>query len=399
MTFLQSNNDTISAYNEYIFKQHLKHDPVLYNYVKSQSEFTQDNLNAFRNFSMSLKKKKALLQIGKSVIKSILCNTKNSIIDITKNHDNTKLAGKLSSVISPIFKFIEPENIETKLTDDEYLALINDMVKKEIDYKTSNVYMVIITNMLMSVVTSNLTMIFDVNNIAEHGLADKVVDISDDNVDKLYEKVVNKVVVDVEEDEKSPDPIESECNTLLEDETLLTSSLPTKKRKKPNMQKPKRCRKKLTFENDEYEAMSDEDLYSDEIMQPEEEIVSGEEEEKGGEEEKESAELQVINVADNTKELFDMSTLFTKEFEMNIPEKDVENVVEEENSVHEEELEPEPEVNEESENETSDVLDFTPITEEEVSAIKNNTSSINKMLEMFKKSDVTREKQITNSFE
>ncbi|QBB28693.1 hypothetical protein HgNV_088 [Homarus gammarus nudivirus] len=174
-------NESVQVYQKYLFKQVIAQDPVMLEYIKNEEHVTQEKIEKLYNFYNSIKNKRTMLEIGKGVVRCVFITTKNIVCE--SDNDKQTTVGKLINSTKPIFKFIEPENISTKLTNDENLALINNLIKRETVGKEANIYMLIGTNMLMSMISSNIKGLFD-------GELSSAKVLSDLDVSNLYSKIV-----------------------------------------------------------------------------------------------------------------------------------------------------------------------------------------------------------------
>lgn len=175
-------NETTKVYQWYLFKQIISKDVVMMKYLEENENVKPEMIEELYNFYNAIKNRKLIIEIGKSVIRGVLINTKKAICSENKN--DGKIITKLTNVIKPLFSFIEPENIQVKLTDDENLALINNIVKNNENAKDVNLYVLIGTNMIMSLVSSNLANVFQQSeNFFNQNKT------SDEYLNKLYKKL------------------------------------------------------------------------------------------------------------------------------------------------------------------------------------------------------------------
>lgn len=403
-------NQTAQEYSQYVFKTCLKNDSVMLQYLKENENVTASKLESFHNFFNVLKNKKALMEVGKCVIKSVMCNTKKVVIGNPVNNEGRSMVDKIFNVLRPVFKYIEPENIETKLSEDEYLALINDMVKKNKEYKSVNVYVVIGTNMLMSLVSSNLVDLLNGGKDIFEGFKKKSnagEDISNEMIDQLYRKVITTTNdgVDTEREETVPfmvtDDKNEEANMSLSPSAIAlpqNSTSQKRKRKSKCNKHTKKSKKDVLSEN-----VSDEEMYNFEVEENigDEEFESSEEVELErliNEEESNTEEHYTpINeeFSNNNMDDFDINAIFE-----NVGCKKSEDVVmqfEEKDDVEEEDINREDitlhkndTITDENaeEEELSTVTDPSSTILDEGGEKNKKTASISQMLELFKSKSV-----------
>ncbi|UOT91848.1 GbNV_gp67-like protein [Aratus pisonii nudivirus] len=214
---MDQENETRLLYEWYLFKQVVRKDPVMLKYIEENKNVSCDVMHKLYNLYNILKNKRVILEIGKSVVKGVLINTKKIVL----NHDSeskNSIVKKVMTGVKPIFNFIDPENIEVRLTDDENLALIHHLTKNKDKAKTSNVYAIIGTNMLMSLVSSNLSSLLDDNILLSKFSNDE--NVKDDGYMKeLYDKLTVNDVID-DDNENIDKPI-----TLMDDSFNKNSSV------------------------------------------------------------------------------------------------------------------------------------------------------------------------------
>ncbi len=339
-----ADNQTANEYSQYVFKSCLKNDTVMLRYLQENDNVTAEKLESFHNFFNVLKNKRALIEIGKCVIKSVMCNTKKAVLNVTaRDESRSKLVNRIFAIVHPVFTFIEPENIETKLTEDEYLALISDMVKKDKKHKSVNLYVVIGTNMLMSLVSNNLAGLISsasnkdgtfLNTFSAANIS-KPPEISDEAIDNLYKKVITTTNDDIVEAD-SEDSTASSSIEMLDrnvvagaaadmDGDIYRSPSPSPcpsapppilnlKRKRESTTKmfkdSKRAKRKLVFDDEP------KTKYYDEDDDDEEDVSVIDEDDDADEEEKQLAADIAAVVAENLPDAppdigtFDISSIF-----------------------------------------------------------------------------------------
>ena len=122
--------------------QLLKTTPQLTNFIASNENLTEDDINNAFNVVRGNESAVLFAQFSKTMTKKILTMAKAN-------------ADKI-----PYFNFItnliNPENINTNLTDDEYLAIINNQQIKAKSTKNSSPIMTIGRNMLIDMLSDNL---------------------------------------------------------------------------------------------------------------------------------------------------------------------------------------------------------------------------------------------------
>ncbi|UBZ25678.1 GbNV_gp67-like protein [Carcinus maenas nudivirus] len=219
---MEESNESFLIYQKYLFSQVVKKDSVIREYLKSNENISPETIQKLYDFYNSIKNKKLVLEIGKGVVRGVLINTKKVICDSevsVKDKENQSIVSKLSHVVKPIFKFIEPENITIKLTEDEYLALINDLMSKKKSGKQTNLYILIGSNMLMSLISSNIKNLLDNQGSEEVEEEDS---ISNEHLSNIYNKLINEEentrlfnkATTVKEEEREEEDVESNKDWL-----------------------------------------------------------------------------------------------------------------------------------------------------------------------------------------
>lgn len=323
-------NQTAKEYTNYMFKSCLKEDPVMFRYLKENESVSSEKLESFHNFFTKLKNRKMVVEIVKSFIKNTLCNLKNTVLaERQRNGDEeqrSKMMIKFQGLMIPVFQFIQPENIDVHLSEDEYIALINDMSKKNKEYKPVNLYVLIATNMCMNLVSSNLKTLLG-NKLTDNGdILAPTDNLSDEAIDELYKKVIvsNEELSSEDKMEASPNP-----------EDIICISSPPKlirkrRRKQEHPVKNKKvCRqlfhknmkdknvKDKTVESDR-ESISTEsqqgDVVFEDTLESNEENQEREEEEEEEEDEKEvtpeTQEIFNLSEDESNKDFFDIGTVY-----------------------------------------------------------------------------------------
>lgn len=212
-------NETTEVYQWYLFKQIIAKDPVMVKYMEDNETVKPEMIEKLHNFYNMLKNKRLVVEIGKSVVRGVLINTKKVVLNhSTTEEEKTSIISKIMKSVKPIFNFIEPENIEARLTDDENLALITDMIKNKKEGKEMSLYMLIGTNMLMSLVSSNISNLIGENTSNLFGTISKNVE-DEEYVSNLYNKLSKS---DDQEDPMSSPVIPGTLN-LHTNENVFTS--------------------------------------------------------------------------------------------------------------------------------------------------------------------------------
>lgn len=202
-------NQSNDAYTKQLFKQMVSADPIIFNYMVENTETNTKTFEELCRTHSHIKMREMFIEVGKTVVKNVLVNTKSAVVNMPAEIKNSKtIQGKILKGVTPLFRFIEPENISTRLSDDEKLILLNDIKNKKAKGNT-NLYVVIGTNILMSLVSTNISQLFNDDD------TNKTKDIiTTTNFDDLYSKV--KIVK--EEDGEKDDTIVNSNKRKLEEE-------------------------------------------------------------------------------------------------------------------------------------------------------------------------------------
>ncbi|UVX94949.1 hypothetical protein CsNV_089 [Callinectes sapidus nudivirus] len=180
---MENYNQPAHVYQRYLFKQVVSNDPVILSFMQDHDgKVDSELLDKIYSIYNTNKNKKVLIELGKGVFKGVMINLKKHICE-SKSNDK-KVSNKIVEVVKPIFQFLEPENINITLTDDENFALITNTIKSNKTGETQNVYFLIATNMLMSMVTSNI------KNLMDSQTKDKEV-VSNEIISNLYNNLMN----------------------------------------------------------------------------------------------------------------------------------------------------------------------------------------------------------------
>lgn len=153
-------------YKKFAIKAHLNKDKIAREYINNLNEDDIDEkfLRKLYNAHITIQSKIMLIKLGKGIFKQGMVVTKD------------KFSSKLK-----ILSFINPENISTDLSDEEFIALINSV--DDVKDSKQNVYLVIAKNMLCELLNIN---IHTINEQIEETLL---------NSDKM-DKVLNIIVKD-----------------------------------------------------------------------------------------------------------------------------------------------------------------------------------------------------------
>ncbi|UHB41832.1 hypothetical protein MrNuV_ORF109 [Macrobrachium rosenbergii nudivirus] len=219
-------NNSAEDYQRFLFKQIASKNPVILDYIEHNENVTPEKIEQLHNFHNSLKNRKMLIQIGKSLVKSVLINMKQSIMStkIQTTPDASisvkTFIPKVLNTLRPILQFIEPENISVELDDNEYLALVEHIKLKNSKGGPPNLYILIATNMLTSLISSQISTFIKNNEIAilEQTVTDK--DKTSNLID-IYNKITkNETMENKRENERDNDELLHALNSL-DDQSII----------------------------------------------------------------------------------------------------------------------------------------------------------------------------------
>ncbi|AII15887.1 hypothetical protein PmNV_099 [Penaeus monodon nudivirus] len=195
-------NESVEIYQRHLIKQLLNSDEVLRDYIKTQDTISKETIGDLYGLYNTIKSKKMMIVVGKNVVKSLLITTKSSMME-TDLSNVSGIKGKLIKNVKPFLTFIHPENITPELASDEYVALVNSVVNSNKKGST-NVYIVVAHNILMSLVSSNLTTLL--SSLTNNGNGEGSSKLTEDEFSSLYNKIdVGKRKRDHESDNNDDD--------------------------------------------------------------------------------------------------------------------------------------------------------------------------------------------------
>ncbi|UVT30884.1 GbNV-gb67-like [Penaeus vannamei nudivirus] len=219
-----SKNESFEVYQKHLLRKLLNSDEVIRKYIKDQEIVSQSMVNDLYGLYSKIKTQKMLIMIGKSVVKSVIINVKDGMMSLDLK--NASLKNKTLGMVRSFMGVLHPENISSELTDDEYVTLVGNIIAKNKTQGPSNIYILIATNMIMSMVSTNLDGVL-ASLAGNKNYNDE--SLTDDEFSNLY----NKIKVASLPRKRQVSEVEAEGEEEEEEDgaSSVISSSPTKKKK------------------------------------------------------------------------------------------------------------------------------------------------------------------------
>ncbi len=177
-------NEPVNIYHRHLVRNVLNSDDVVRDFIKSQDKVSQDTIDGLFGLHNQIKNKRIMIVIGKNIVKSTLTNLRNAVVNNDVSSE-TGIKSKVMNCLKPILTHIHPEHINVELSDDERIALVNDIIKKKNSNKSNNIYVIVASNIVMSLVSSNITSLLG----ALDGKKETTTLLTNPEFDDLYNKI------------------------------------------------------------------------------------------------------------------------------------------------------------------------------------------------------------------